>query len=103
MLGSDSVIRLTYVDFYDYTLRVFPELVTELPMHPIIHEMRLAATAGFRQFIKELAPEVVPRHVEVEPEQPDVVALVSLVVAEEYSAYLEVAFACVGLRTVFEL
>ncbi len=39
MLGSASVIRLTYVDLYDYTLRVFPELVTELPMHPVIHEI----------------------------------------------------------------
>ena len=53
MLGSDRVIRLTYVDLYDYMLRVFPELVTELPMHPVIHETPLGATAGFRQFIKE--------------------------------------------------
>ena len=37
MLGSVSVIRLTYVDFYDYALRVFPALIMELPMHPVIH------------------------------------------------------------------
>ena len=40
---------------------------------------------------------------EVEAEQPDVVALVLLVVAEEVSADLEVALACVGLRTDFEI
>ena len=83
MLGSASVIRLTYVDLYDYTLRVFPALVTERPMHPVIHETPLGATAGFRQFIKELAPEVVPQYVEVEAEEPDVVAIGALVFAEE--------------------
>ena len=64
--------------------------------------MTLGATAGFRQFIKEFAPEVVPRDVEAEAEQPDVAAPVSLVVAEDISAYLEVACACVGLGTDFE-
>ena len=95
---SYSVIRLTYVDLYDYTLRVFPELVTELPMHPVIHETPLGATAGFRQFIKELAPEAVPPHVETEAEEQDVAAPVSLVAAE-VSADPEVALACIGLRT----
>ena len=83
-------------------LRVFPELVTELPMHPVIHETPLGATAGFRQFIKEKTPEFVPQDVEVEAEQPHVVALVVLVVAEEVSADLDVALACMWLRTDFE-
>ena len=75
MLGTASVIRLTYVDVHDYTLRVFPDLVTELPMHPVIHETPLEATAGFRQFFKELAPEAVPRHAEAEAEQPTLLHL----------------------------
>ena len=83
MLGSASVIRLTYVDLYDYTLRVFPDLVTERPTHQVIHETPLGATAGLRQFIKELAPEAVPRHVDAEAEQLDVAAPVSLVAAKK--------------------
>ena len=71
-------------------------------MHPVIHETSLGATAGYRQFMQEKTPEVVPRVLEVEAEHPDDVALVALVAAEEISAYLEVALACVGLRTVFE-
>ena len=72
-------------------------------MHPVIHGTPLGARAWLRQFINELAPEVVPRHVEVDAEKPDVVALVLLVVAEEVSADFEVALACVGLRTDFEI
>ena len=102
MLGSASVIRLTSVDLYDYTLRVFPDLVTELPMHPVIHETSFGATAGFRQFIKDLGPEAVRRHVDAEAEEPDVAAPVSLVAAEEVSADTEVTLACVGLRTDLE-
>jgi hypothetical protein len=86
MLRSASVIRHTYLNLYDYTLRFFPDLVKELPMHPVIHDTPLGATAGFRQFVKELAPEAVPRHVEAEAEQPDVAAPVLLVAAEEVLA-----------------
>ncbi len=43
-----------------------------------------------------------PGFLEVEAEHPDDIALVSLVVAEEISAYLELALASVGLRTEFE-
>ena len=39
--------------------------------------------AGFRQFIQEKTPEVVPHVLEVEAEHPDDVALVLLVVAED--------------------
>ena len=102
MLGSASVIRLTYVDVYAYTLRVFLDLVTELPMHPVIHETPLGVTAGFRHFIKELAPDAVPRHEEAEAGQPDVAAPVELVAADEVLADPEVALACVGLRTDVE-
>ena len=70
-------------------------------MHPVIHTS-LGALAGFRQFIQEKTPEVVPRILEVDAEDPDDVALVSLVLAEEISAYPEVACTCVGLRTYFE-
>ena len=93
MLGSASVIRLTYVYVYDYTLRVLPDLVTELPMIPATHETSIGATAEFRQFIKELAPEVVPWHVEAQAEEPDVAEFVSFGVAEEVSADPEVALA----------
>ena len=102
MLVSKSVIRPTYVDVYDHTLRVFPALVTELSMHPIIHETSLGATAGFRHFMKEFPPEAVPRDVEAEGEQPYVAAPVLLVAAEDISAAPEVAFACVWLRTDVE-
>ena len=46
ILGSESIIRLTYEDFYDYTLSVFPDLVTVLPMHPVIHETPFGAQEG---------------------------------------------------------
>ena len=43
-----------------------------------------------------------PRALEVEAENPDDVALVLLVVAEDISADLEVEFAGVGVRRDFE-
>ena len=69
MLGLASDIRLTFVHVYDYTFRVFLDLLTVLPMHPVIHETHLGAKARFLQFTKELAQEaVVARHVEAEAE-----------------------------------
>ena len=76
-------------------------------MHPVIHETPLGAPAGLTQFTKEHAPEVVPRKVAADAEEPDLASLaleatVSYVVVDEVQADLGIALACVGLRTDFE-
>ena len=107
ILGSESIIRLTYEDFYDYTLSMFPDLVTVLPMNPIIHETPFGAQEGLTRFARELTPEVVPRMEATEAEEPDdalpaLEALVSLVPEEEQTD-LGVAISCVGMRADFEV
>ena len=43
LLGPEEVIRRVYAEFYGYTLRAFPALVSMLPMCLDIHESSIGA------------------------------------------------------------
>ena len=107
ILGPESIIRLTYADFYDYTLSVFPDLITVLPMNPIIHETPFGAQEGFTRFASEFTPEAVPRIKATEAEAPTdalpaLEAPVSLF-CEEEQTNPGATLACVGMRADFEV
>ena len=86
---------------------MFRDLVTVLPMNPIIHETPFGAQEGLTRFAREFTPEVVPRMEATEAEEPDdalpaLEAPVSLVPEEEQTDP-GVALACVGMRADFEV